>query len=74
MYVLEAFKKLNMPLKGVFGNNDQGEIEGLRAICSIYNFDFNETFRLDIALDKKIYTVHDPLVPNLLPTAPETAD
>ncbi len=58
---LEAFKKLNMPLKGVFGNNDQGEIEGLSAICSMYNFDFNETFRQDMALEKKIYTVHDPL-------------
>ena len=58
---LEAFNKLNMPLKGVYGNNDQGEIEGLNKICSKYNFEFYDSFRLDVVLNRKIYTVHDPL-------------
>ena len=30
---LLAFEMLNVPLKGVFGNNDLGEKEGLLKVC-----------------------------------------
>ncbi len=58
---LEAFSKLDMPLKGVFGNNDQGELKGLKEVCENYNFEFSNSFREDFVLDRKIFTVHDPL-------------
>ena len=58
---LEAFSMLDMPLKGVFGNNDQGELKGLNEVCKSYKFDFSNSFRQDFALDRKIFTVHDPL-------------
>ena len=58
---LEAFRMLDMPLKGVFGNNDQGELKGLNEVCKNYKFDFSNSFRQDFALDRKIFTVHDPL-------------
>ena len=37
---LKAFSMLDMPLKGVFGNNDQGELKGLNEVCKSYKFDF----------------------------------
>tara|TARA_B100001248_G_C27328484_1_gene430205 strand:+ start:592 stop:1080 length:489 start_codon:yes stop_codon:yes gene_type:complete len=57
---LLAFRSLEVPLIGVFGNNDQGDINDLKRICIEYGFDFSENFKeLDLN-GKKAFIVHDP--------------
>ena len=43
---LYAFDKLNVPLKGVFGNNDQDEKEDLLRVCKEKSFYFKINFNL----------------------------
>ena len=56
---LKLFKDLNCPLLGVFGNNDREEI-GLKEVCLLYNFNFQEP-PLAINIEKrKIVIFHEP--------------
>lgn len=57
---LLAFNALEVPLIGVFGNNDQGEINDLKRICLKYGFDFSENYKELNLKDKKVFIVHDP--------------
>ena len=50
---LEAFKILKIPLYGVFGNNDEEEVEFLKKVSKKYNFEFRDNplvvgFRIDL--------------------------
>ncbi len=57
---LEVFAELNVPLHGVFGNNDQ-ERETLESAMMSYGFEFiDPPLILDWA-DRRIVIVHDPL-------------
>lgn len=59
--VMEAFSALEAPLFGVYGNNDQGELESLAAAADAMGFHFIQP---PLALEwagKKIVVVHDPL-------------
>ncbi len=58
---LDSFKKLNSKLIGVYGNNDQGDIKDLEAVCRKNNFDFVQGFREELIQGKKVFIVHDPL-------------
>ena len=58
---LEAFNKLKMPLKGVFGNNDQEEKESLSLVCNKYGFEFDDGPKKLSHDGRDIYIVHDPL-------------
>ena len=56
---LGVFSNLNSPLVGVFGNNDRIE-EGLKEVCSEYNFNFQEP-PLSLTLEnKKVAVFHEP--------------
>lgn len=56
---LEIFSNLNSPLVGVFGNNDRIE-EGLKEVCEVYNFNFQEP-PLSLTLEnKKVAVFHEP--------------
>ena len=56
---LEVFSNLNSPLVGVFGNNDRIE-EGLKEVCEVYNFNFQEP-PLSLTLEnKKVAVFHEP--------------
>ena len=57
---LKAFSALNMPLIGVFGNNDQMEKDGLiieskKFDCNVYDEPYILTLK-----NKKIYVFHHP--------------
>lgn len=57
---LEVFGRLDAPMFGVFGNNDQ-EREALSAAIALHGFEFQEPpFELHW-LDRRIIVVHDPL-------------
>ena len=57
---LAAFSKLNMPLIGVFGNNDELEKKGLIEIAKKFDFNFfDEPHRIEIS-EKKIIIIHHP--------------
>ena len=58
---LYAFDELHVPLKGVFGNNDQGDKESLINVSNKYGFDIQEGPKILELADKKIFIVHDPL-------------
>ena len=51
---------LNVPLKGVFGNNDLGEKEGLLKVCKEKNFLFEDKLKIQISKDNFLFAVHDP--------------
>ena len=57
---LKFFGKLKVPLKGVFGNNDQDEKEDLLKVCEEENFLFKEKLQLQISKDSFLFAVHDP--------------
>ena len=56
---LELFKKLNVALSGVYGNNDV-ELDGLDQVSKKYAFQFTQPpLRVTFA-DRNIVIVHDP--------------
>lgn len=56
---LEMFSKLDVPLSGVFGNNDV-DVDSLMRVASLYSFKFQQPpLYLDFH-DKRIVVVHDP--------------
>ena len=57
---LEKFSILNMPLFGVFGNNDQGDKQSLRKVCNLYSFKFDDGLKRMDLNNKEIIVVHDP--------------
>jgi putative phosphoesterase len=57
---LSIFSKLHMPLHGVYGNNDQGEIIELSKVCDRYMFNFSKNFKVIELGQRKIWIVHDP--------------
>ncbi|MBK93059.1 MAG: YfcE family phosphodiesterase [Rickettsiales bacterium] len=59
---LSAFKKLNMPLVGVFGNNDQGEKEDLKKVAESFDCElFDEPHKIRLE-NKNILILHDPKI------------
>ncbi len=57
---LTAFSKLNMPLIGVFGNNDKFEKKGLLKEAKKFNCNlFDEPHEIEIG-EKKIIIIHHP--------------
>jgi len=57
---LSAFDSLNVPLKGVFGNNDQGEKEDLIKVCEEKNFLFRDKLEIRISKENSLFAIHDP--------------
>ncbi len=57
---LLAFKDLKAPLKGVFGNNDQGEKESLLKVCSENDFIFEDILKIEISKNNFLFAIHDP--------------
>ena len=56
---LEKFSDLNCELIGAFGNNDRNE-EGLREVCELLNFRFQEPPFLINIYNKRIVIFHEP--------------
>ena len=57
---LTAFSKLNMPLIGVFGNNDELEKKGLIEVAKKFDCKFfDEPYKIEIG-EKKIIIIHHP--------------
>ena len=57
---LMAFEELNIPLQGVFGNNDQQEKNALLKICEEKNFLFKDELNIEISDSNHLFVVHDP--------------
>jgi len=57
---LRVFELLKMPLKGVFGNNDQDEKHDLLKVCEEKNFLFKEKLKIKISENNFLYAIHDP--------------
>ncbi len=57
---LLLFDKLSVDLKGVFGNNDQGEKEELLKVCKEKNFTFREQLKIKISENNYLFAIHDP--------------
>ena len=57
---LKAFDLLNVSLKGVFGNNDQGDKEGLLKVCEEKGFLFQDKLEIQISDENYLFAVHDP--------------
>ncbi len=57
---LKAFEKLKVPLKGVFGNNDQGDKESLLKVCEEKGFLFQDKLEIQISDENYLFAVHDP--------------
>jgi putative phosphoesterase len=57
---LTAFEKLKVPLKGVFGNNDQGDKESLLKVCEEKGFLFQDKLEIQISDENYLFAVHDP--------------
>ena len=57
---LNAFSLLKAPLKGVFGNNDQDEIDGLLRVCNKKGFQFQDKLKIRISNHNFLFAVHDP--------------
>lgn len=57
---LYAFDDLHVPLKGVFGNNDQGEKEDLMKVCEEKDFLFQDILEIRISNENYLFAVHDP--------------
>jgi hypothetical protein len=58
--VLERFARLDVPLIGVFGNNDQGERRRLEAEVRRFRMDFVDPPRTIEWAGRRILIVHDP--------------
>ena len=58
---LEKFKDLDANLIGVYGNNDQGEKEGLQEIADKCNFEMYDPPHEFTLMEKQVILVHDPL-------------
>ena len=58
---IEAFAELSMPLFGVFGNNDQGELHALEPIIRQFGFHFVQPPLALHWVGRRIVVVHDPL-------------
>jgi len=59
--VMEEFAQLNAPLYGVYGNNDQGELESLEAAAFAKGFHFIQPPLTLTWAGRRIVVVHDPL-------------
>lgn len=57
---LKLFEALDMPLKGVFGNNDIGDKDELLSVCKLMNFEFSDKIHIEMPNKKSIFVVHDP--------------
>ena len=57
---LSLFDSLNVPLKGVFGNNDQDEKEDLLKVCREKNFLFKDYLEIKISEENFLFAIHDP--------------
>ncbi|OUX64094.1 MAG: hypothetical protein CBE41_04305 [Gammaproteobacteria bacterium TMED281] len=57
---LEAFNSLKCPLRGVFGNNDQEEKDGLLKVCKEKSFLFKDMLKIQISKTNFLYAIHDP--------------
>ena len=57
---LKVFDLLDIPLKGVFGNNDQDEKYDLLKVCEEKNFLFKDKLKIKISENNFLYAVHDP--------------
>lgn len=57
---LEVFKLLEMPLKGVFGNNDLEEKDSLLEVCDRYSFAFSDLLKIDLPNERALYAIHNP--------------
>ena len=57
---LYAFDELHVPLKGVFGNNDQEEKEDLFKVCEEKDFLFQDMLEIRISNENYLFAVHDP--------------
>ena len=57
---LYAFDKLGVPLKGVFGNNDQGDKEDLIKVCEEKGFLFEDILEIEISNENSLFAIHDP--------------
>ena len=58
---LEIFAHLEMPMYGVYGNNDEGERESLAAAVAAHGFIFQEPPFVLEWHQRSIMVVHDPL-------------
>lgn len=58
---LEIFSNLSMPMWGVYGNNDVGEMDSLVNAASQFSFEIIEPPMILTWLEKRIVVVHDPL-------------
>ena len=58
---LDIFAHLEMPMYGVYGNNDEGERESLAAAVEAYGFIFQEPPFVLEWHQRSIMVVHDPL-------------
>ena len=67
-----AFGELDMPLFGVFGNNDQGELRHLELVARELGFHFVQPPLALAWAGRQIVVVHDPL--ELVRVAPESYD
>ena len=59
--VLDAFAHLCVPMCGVYGNNDQGELEELVRAGAANGFDFVQPPLWLSWFNRRIVVVHDPL-------------
>ena len=57
---LKVFELLKMPLKGVFGNNDQDEKHDLLKVCEEKKFLFKDKLKIKISRNNFLYAIHDP--------------
>ena len=58
---LEVFSNLQMPLWGVYGNNDVGEMDSLAEAATLYGFEIIEPPLKLRWGEQEIVVVHDPL-------------
>lgn len=58
---LEVFAHLEMPMYGVYGNNDAGERDSLEAAVAAFGFQFREPPYVLEWHSRSIMVVHDPL-------------
>ena len=58
---LDVFAHLNMPLHGVYGNNDEGEMHSLVERATAHGFDFRDPPYEFTWHERSIIVAHDPL-------------
>ncbi len=59
--VLEALGSVGVPVTGVFGNNDQGELDRLRRCCESLGFEFFQPPHRLTLHRRELLLAHDPL-------------